>query len=203
MPSDSSEPLTWVSFRDVSWLQAFPLTEESIFAYLALSQFYDRTCNNEVVYMQTRYTNQTGAPLPQTVLRERLQNMVGIEYILKEAKPPGYFLIQKVYRSSPTNFSLLAETFVVNGTIYQSPSLESILHFRLGSIVDNLGKAWNYCNKFALPDIATNSIKTRPDDANEEPVHPKDAAGVQEMIAINSTFLSLITKQSQPNPVPQ
>jgi MED6 mediator sub complex component len=202
MPSATeAEPITWVSFRDVSWLQAFSLTEESVFTYLALSQFYDRTCNNEVVSMQTRYTNYSNAPLSQSAIREKLQTMVGIEYLLKEFKSPSYFLIQKVYRSSPANFSLLSELYVINGTIYQAPSLEALLHFRLTNILDNLGKAWSYCNEFALPDIATNSIKIKSPvvDAGDELIHPKDVAGVQEMTAINSTFLSLITRQSQQN----
>jgi hypothetical protein len=194
-----AELLAWVSFRDVSWLQAFPLTEESVFSYIALSQFYDRTCNNEVVSMQTRYTAFANEPLSQAAIREKLQNMVGIEYILKEAKPPSYFLIQKIYRSSPTNISLLGEVYLINGTIYQAPSLESLLHFRLSSILDNLDKAWDYCNEFALPDIATNSIKIKTSvaESSDELIHPKDAAGIQEMTAINSTFLSLISRQSQ------
>ena len=201
-----AEPLTWVSFRDVSWLQAFTLTEESVFTYLALSQFYDRTCNNEVVSMQTRYTNQTNTgPLSHAAIKEKLQSMIGIEYMLKEAKPPNYFLIQKVYRSSPSNISLLSEVFLMNGTIYQAPSLESILHFRLSNILDNLGEAWSYCNEFALPDIATNSIKikTMVADSDDALLHPKDSAGVQEMTSINSTFWNLITKQSQQNSMPK
>lgn len=51
------ENLEHVCFRDVSWLQINGgLRAEMVLEYFSLSQFYDRTCNNEVLKMQARFT---------------------------------------------------------------------------------------------------------------------------------------------------
>ena len=49
--------LSNTSFKDVIWLQKFPLIKETILDYFALSPFYDRSCNNEVLRMQTKFSN--------------------------------------------------------------------------------------------------------------------------------------------------
>lgn len=46
-----------VSFKDLAWLHAYGLTPHNALEYFSLSQFYDRTCNNEVVKMQTKFNN--------------------------------------------------------------------------------------------------------------------------------------------------
>lgn len=51
--------LAAVCFRDVAWLQHFTLSEASVLEYFSMSQFYDRTCNNEVLLMQARFTDNT------------------------------------------------------------------------------------------------------------------------------------------------
>lgn len=65
LPWVMEEDLEHVCFRDVAWLQSFPLTDESVLDYFAMSPFYDRTCNNEVLRMQARYVGQPKELLSQ------------------------------------------------------------------------------------------------------------------------------------------
>jgi mediator of RNA polymerase II transcription subunit 6 len=61
------DDLAHVCFRDVSWLQANggALGRDNALEYFAQSQFYDRTCNNEVLKMQARFTGATAPALDQ------------------------------------------------------------------------------------------------------------------------------------------
>lgn len=45
--------MTSISFRDQLWLSAYPLDRNLVFDYFALSPFYDRTCNNEQLRMES------------------------------------------------------------------------------------------------------------------------------------------------------
>lgn len=55
--NEGQTELAHVCFKDVAWLQHFPLTDDSVLDYFAMSQFYERTCNNEVLKMQARFTD--------------------------------------------------------------------------------------------------------------------------------------------------
>lgn len=69
--SSSGEDLSQVCFRDVSWLQAFELTNASVMEYFSYSQFYERTSNNEVLKMQARYINKPEEMLSQLQCNQR------------------------------------------------------------------------------------------------------------------------------------
>lgn len=189
------EPLTWVSFRDVTWLQHYKLDKDSVFTYLGLSQFYDRTCNNEVLRMQTRFT----ADATKFDLSEKLLGMVGTEYALISAHAPEFFLIHKRHRSSPSSTSLLAVIYILNGTIYMAPSLFALLTFRIGSLTSHLDNAWKYANDWCKPDLFTGGYQLKTTDGEDaEKMHPEDEAAVREMTSINAAFLSVINKIKSP-----
>lgn len=185
------EPLTWVSFRDVTWLQHFALNEETVFTYLSLSQFYDRSCNNEILRMQTKFTTDS-----KTQMNDALLAMTGIEYALISSQAPDFFLLHKRQRTSPTQTFLLNVVVILKGTIYMAPSLYALLSYRISSLADNLDRAWRYGSEWVEPNIFTGNYQlkqTRPDE-KQATIHPQDAAAVQEMTNINISFLSLIQK---------
>lgn len=135
------EDLRHVSFRDVAWLQNFALTEATILDYFALSQFYERTCNNEVLRMQARYTDDH--PSGEDLLQQ-LHKMTGIEYGLLASKPPSLFIIGKWERHSPQRASLLACYYVMEGAIYMAPSVRDVLESRLASAAHHLRETLSY-----------------------------------------------------------
>lgn len=112
------------SFRDTVWLQSFPLTEQTVIHYFALSPFYDRSCNNERLKMQR-------------LELDRLKSMRGIEYENVPVPPPAQgqqyslFLVRKQRRISPHQVKPLAMYYVLDGTVYQAPNLHAMLTSRL------------------------------------------------------------------------
>lgn len=136
----SSVDLGHVCFRDVTWLQHFPLTNDTILDYFAQSQFYDRTCNNEVLKMQARYTDNPTALLTQ------LYRMTGPEYALLPAvsSPPGLFVVVRQHRTSPTQVRLQQAYYVLDGTIYLAPSIYSLINCRITTSLYSLREAVEY-----------------------------------------------------------
>jgi mediator of RNA polymerase II transcription subunit 6 len=113
-------------FKDVTWLQHFPLTPETALDYFSQSPFYERSSNNELVKMQTKFSN-----LSQSCLTEKLQSMKGIEYCLVHSVPPTLFVIRSQERIQPSVAIPISSFYIVDGTIYQSPDLYSIIANRL------------------------------------------------------------------------
>jgi len=51
----TEQELTTVCFRDPQWLALNPLVMENVIEYFSYSQFYNKTCNNETIKMQSRF----------------------------------------------------------------------------------------------------------------------------------------------------
>jgi len=51
----TEQELTTVCFRDPQWLALNPLVTENVIEYFSYSQFYDKTCNNEIIKMQSKF----------------------------------------------------------------------------------------------------------------------------------------------------
>jgi len=50
------DDVQFMSFKDSGWLQTRQLNRQSVLEYFSTSQFYDRSCDHEVLQMQTRFT---------------------------------------------------------------------------------------------------------------------------------------------------
>ncbi|KAG2350679.1 MED6-domain-containing protein [Suillus weaverae] len=109
------------------WIQANgPLTSENVFDYFAMSMFYDKQSNNQVLRMQTMHT---GVPILNE--SEELKRFTGIEFALVHAQPPSLFIIHKRERLSPEEVRPLAAYFIMNNRIYRSPDVYDVLSNRL------------------------------------------------------------------------
>jgi hypothetical protein len=108
-----------VSFRDAAYLQRNVLSLHNVLDYFALSEFYDRTCNNALCVMQR-------VDLSQMV------NMTGVEYVVFHAhEPSSLFVVRKQRRSSPELAEHLLTYYIINGTVFQAPSLGAVLSSRI------------------------------------------------------------------------
>ncbi|GJJ09467.1 hypothetical protein Clacol_003690 [Clathrus columnatus] len=78
-----------------------PLTAQNVLDYFAISMFYDKQSNNQVLRMQTEFT---GMPVENEA--EELRRFTGIEFAVVHEQAPNFFVIQKRERLSPDEASL-------------------------------------------------------------------------------------------------
>lgn len=135
------DELLEVCFKDIGWLNNNKLDNSSVLDYFSLSQFYDKTCNNEVVKMQTE------RKLSYKEIQEKLTHLIGIEYFLFSSTE-DCFIIGKQERKRE-NLELLCFYYVLNGVIYQAPTIKEILLSRLEAAMWFLNQATILiCNSF-------------------------------------------------------
>ena len=99
----TDEELTQIAFKDATWLQIHGLDQYNCLDYFSLSQFYDKSCLNEQVKMQSKFNSLQQDQLDRT-------KMKGIEYDLWYfTVTPSLYVVKKQYRHSPNKgwFSFL------------------------------------------------------------------------------------------------
>ncbi|KAI9144539.1 MED6 mediator sub complex component-domain-containing protein [Paraphysoderma sedebokerense] len=140
--STQEEDRTDIEWRDPQWIQFHGgLTPHNILDYLAqATPFYDSSCNNEILKMQTRYNNLQEMDI-------QLRKMTGVEYQLTFHRWPVLFIVQKQYRRSETEVTPLANYYILNGNIYQSPDLYQLLTSRMSQSLYHLDKAFQNISK--------------------------------------------------------
>jgi len=141
-PSEASRVTpTQTAWRYEAWLHAYPLKRETVLDYFKHSDFYDRTCNNEVAIMQTNNT-------------DAMRLMEGIEYSVDPSSTNDFFLIRKSWRLDPQTTHLLALYYVVGmdaptagmpprGTVFPMPDLHAVLKTNLASSLIYLQSAFD------------------------------------------------------------
>ena len=133
------EKLLGTSWSDAKWIPI--LNETNILNYFAEKDnpFYERSCNNEQLRMR-------GLPLNQMADLERMQ---GTEYVLLHVQAPILYVIRKQRRTSPTQTFTIADFYIIAGTVYQAPDLNSIISTKLLSSIFELQSAFDDCLGFA------------------------------------------------------
>jgi hypothetical protein len=164
-----------LSFMDASWLQSFGLSQENVLDYFYLSPFYDSTANNQILRAQR-------------VSPSHLLNMIGLEFIV-EPNPyePTLFLIKKQNRKSSHHVEVLEVFYVMEGIIYQSPSLIDVLSTRYNKIALYLHQAF----EIALNDSKHSSGHTCLDHPSAAKPPPTSYVKIREFPSINSTIQDL------------
>ena len=145
---DDHPVLTAVSWEDRSWWSG-ALNRETVIDYFSHSQFYDRTCLNEQLKMQR--------DLPRDVALQRLRELPGIVYRLDETRteerPPTettaaqtLYVIQKLSRDNRGVESTLRYYYVLNGVVFEAPTIAAIVRARLLRLGFYLKDAFDMAN---------------------------------------------------------
>ena len=136
---EDEEDLTGVMWNDKVWLSCFPLNANTALEYFSMSQFYDRSCNNELIKMQR---------LDPSLL----QTMSGVEYALDANPSPGLFIIGKWRRgaNNPSARERLATYYIADGNVYQAPTAHAVLSSRILQSIHHLRAAFEKTRDEAL-----------------------------------------------------
>jgi len=140
---------TNVSWEDKLWMQHH--NRETVMFYFAGSLFYDRTCNNERVKMQ--HPGQHVAP---DELERALERMTGVEYRLDHAdevaptaleSAHSLYVIHKQLRTGPPPLqpTVQCHYYVLDGVVYEVPSLRALLSSRVQKLGWLLEGAFDEC----------------------------------------------------------
>mmetsp|Transcript_21195 Transcript_21195/g.25517 ORF Transcript_21195/g.25517 Transcript_21195/m.25517 type:complete len:184 (-) Transcript_21195:2581-3132(-) len=129
------EEAAHICFRSEESLRRFPggaLPKEAVLDYFSESPFYDRACRNE----QARR---------QALLLSRLPIQPGIpEYVLHtKGVEPHLYIILKQQREDHDTVKRLAIYYVLDGTIYQAPTLHAALSARMARCLFSVGAAFD------------------------------------------------------------
>ncbi|GAV75935.1 Med6 domain-containing protein [Cephalotus follicularis] len=193
-PSSEGNPppvgtdMTGICFRDQLWLNTYPQDRNFIFDYFALSPFYDWSCNNQQLRLQSLH------PLDMS----HLMKMTGIEYVLSEIMEPNLFVIRKQKRDSPEKVTPMLCYYILDGSIYQAPQLCNVFAARVG-------RALYYISK-AFTTAASKLEKIGYVDAENENVHSESKVG-KELIDFKEVkrvdhILASLKRKLPPAPPP-
>ncbi|ADM10900.1 MED6 RNA polymerase II transcriptional regulation mediator [Encephalitozoon intestinalis ATCC 50506] len=112
-----------VSFVDQRFLSSRPLDDANVLEYFSGSPFYDKSCNNEILKMQTQFRG-----LDQ---KSKLSSMIGVFYEAESSNnEKTLFVIRKAYNHGDTT-ETLGMYYIIHGHIYAAPTNYSIYRCRM------------------------------------------------------------------------
>ncbi|KAK6833752.1 MED6 mediator subfamily complex component [Apiospora arundinis] len=144
-----------IQWRDSNLvMQMGGIHSNTVLWYFANSPFYDKTCNNAVLFQQAQF-NVTMVQYVESreALEGRLKTMSGLEFMVAEQPAvtgPGYgtgiWIIRKQTRRKQSGQDDIVEIhatyYVVGDNIIMAPTLADILTFRMTTISSYLSKCF-------------------------------------------------------------
>ncbi|KAG0319190.1 Mediator of RNA polymerase II transcription subunit 6 [Linnemannia gamsii] len=118
-----------VEWRFHEWIMGVGgLNPDNVLDYFAQSPFWDPSCNNAIIRMQTQFNNLGE-------MTQKLRDQTGLEFALIHERYPTLFIIQKQERKGPDYVLPMDIYYVLNGSIYMNPDVQTLLSNRvLGSL---------------------------------------------------------------------
>lgn len=123
-----------IFFYEPAFLQNVPLTFETMLDYFAISSFYDKTCTNEIIKMQSQFTKINP--------KEYVKKMQGVYYEVDEnikdsVNDDNTNNLFVIYKKENVNnkHELLKVYYVMFGHIYCCPSTNLLSDNKLCEIL--------------------------------------------------------------------
>ncbi|KAK6911972.1 Mediator complex, subunit Med6 [Dillenia turbinata] len=189
-PTPPGTDMTGICFRDQLWLNTYPLDRNLVFDYFALSPFYDWTCNNEQLRLQSIH------PLDIS----QLAKMTGTEYMLNEVMEPNLFVIRKQKRDGPEKVTPMLTYYILDGSIYQAPQLSNVFAARIGRALYHISKAFTTAAS-KLEKIGYVAADAESEEPALEPKAEKETIDLKEVKRVDHILVSL-QRKLQPAPPP-
>ncbi|KAL5998788.1 hypothetical protein ACLOJK_009736 [Asimina triloba] len=189
MPPPPGTDMTGICFRDQLWLNTYPLDRNFVFDYFALSPFYDWTCNNEQLRMQSIH------PLDIS----HLSKMTGNEYMLSEVMEPHLFVIRKQKRDGPEKVAPMLTYYILDGSIYQAPQLCNVFASRIARALYYISKVFTTAAS-KLEKIGY--VDAENESASFEPKVGKESMDLKEVRRVDHILASLQRKHGPAPPPP-
>ncbi|KAJ8291237.1 Mediator of RNA polymerase II transcription subunit 6 [Rhodotorula toruloides] len=134
--------LSHLQWRAPEFLLAFGSlsTPQLAMEYFSLSPFFDKTSNNAQLRMQMMFSRGGMEGVDEEA---ELRRFVGLEFVIAHSTPPDLFIIHKRNRTSPTESTVLGAFYILNGNVYQAPTLFEVLNERILTSLHALSTSLN------------------------------------------------------------
>lgn len=103
-------------FYDPNFITQQPLSVQNIIDYFSTSQFYDKSCLNEILKMQSQFANIN--------LFDKITQTIGFYYILEFSSENLFVIAKKENDGQKT--SILKMYYCISGYIYCAPTAKMI-----------------------------------------------------------------------------
>jgi mediator of RNA polymerase II transcription subunit 6 len=111
-------------FVDPRFLSAGVLDSSNAMEYFSASPFYDKSCNNEILRMQTQFRALD--------LKSKLSQMVGVFYeLIHSNSEQTLFIIRKAHNHGDSRSDTLGIYYIIHGHVYAAPTNHSLYRTRL------------------------------------------------------------------------
>ncbi|GAA5843814.1 hypothetical protein JCM11251_001810 [Rhodosporidiobolus azoricus] len=110
-------------------------TPQLAIEYFSLSPFFDKSSNNAQLRMQMMFSRGGMEGVDEEA---ELRRFTGVEYVVAHAAPPNLFILHKRNRTSPYEATVLGAYYIMNGNVYQAPTLFEVLNERVLTSIHSL-----------------------------------------------------------------
>ncbi|TNY19008.1 mediator of RNA polymerase II transcription subunit 6 [Rhodotorula diobovata] len=117
-------------------------TADQALDYFSYSPFFDKRSNNATLRMQMMFANGGMQGVDE---EKELRRLTGLEFAISPLSRPqdDLFIVLKRQRTSPDNATVLGAFYILNGNVYQAPSLFEVLNERVLTSIHALSTSFS------------------------------------------------------------